>query len=85
MFTGYNLQEFIMEFNSEEKCKNYLFKLKWEGGFRCVRCGHRGYCNTVKFGELKCNKCKNKHSVTSGTLFHHLKFDIVKAFLMVFW
>jgi hypothetical protein len=36
------------------------------------------------FGELKCNKCKNKHSVTSGTLFHHLKFDIVKAFLMVF-
>jgi hypothetical protein len=34
MFTGYNLQEFIMEFNSEEKCKNYLFKLKWEGGFR---------------------------------------------------
>jgi hypothetical protein len=84
MFTGYNLQEFIMEFNSIEKCKKYLFDLKWEAGFKCVRCGHKGHCNTVKFGELKCNKCKNKHSVTSGTLFHHLKFDIVKAFLMVF-
>ncbi len=73
-----------MEFNSIEKCKKYLFDLKWEAGFKCVRCGHKGHCNTVKFGELKCNKCKNKHSVTSGTLFHHLKFDIVKAFLMVF-
>ena len=84
MFTGYNLQEFILEFNSEEKCKKYLYDIKWALGFACVRCGHKGHCNTVRFGELKCNKCKHKHSVTSGTLFHHLKFDIVKAFLMVF-
>lgn len=84
MFTGYNLQDFISAFNTEEKCKSYLFKLKWKEGFACGRCGHKGHCHTTKFGELKCNKCKHKHSVTSGTLFHHLKFDIVKAFLMVF-
>ena len=84
MFTGYNLQEFIMAFNTEEKCRRYLFDLKWASGFKCVRCGHPGHCNTVRYGELKCNKCKTRHSVTSGTLFHHLKFDIVKAFLMVF-
>lgn len=84
MFTGYNLQDFITAFNTEEKCKRYLFNLKWHEGFTFTRCGHKGHCHTTKFGELKCNKCKHKHSVTSGTLFHHLKFDIVKAFLMVF-
>lgn len=84
MFTGYNLSEFMAQFNSSEKCSKYLFDLKWEAGFVCVRCSHKGFCNTTKFGELKCNRCKHKHSVTAGTLFHHLKFDLTKAFLMVF-
>lgn len=84
MFTGYNLSEFMTQFNSKEKCSKYLFDLKWNGGFVCVRCFHKGFCNTTKFGELKCNRCKHKHSVTAGTLFHHLKFDLTKAFLMVF-
>lgn len=84
MFTGYNLQDFILEFSTAEKCQKYLFDLKWSSGFSCVRCTHKGYCHTSKYGELKCNRCKHKHSVTSGTLFHHLKFDIVQAFLIVF-
>lgn len=84
MFTGYNLQEFIFQFDTPEKCKKYLFNLKWQDGFTCIRCKHKGHCNTKNYGELKCNKCKHKHSVIAGTLFHHLKFDIVKAFLMVF-
>jgi len=84
MFTGYNLSEFITQFDSVEKCKKYLFDLKWSGGFVCVRCCHKSFCNTTKFGELKCNRCKHKHSVTADTLFHHLKFDLTKAFLMVF-
>lgn len=84
MFTGYNLSEFMSQFSSSEKCRKYLFELKWKAGFVCVRCCHKGFCNTTKFGELKCNRCKHKHSVTAGTLFHHLKFDLSKAFLMVF-
>lgn len=38
MFIDYNLQEFISQFNTPDKCKNYLFDLKWqEEGFynRC--------------------------------------------------
>lgn len=66
MFTGYNLSEFMTQFNSEEKCSKYLFDLKWNGGFVCVRCFHKGFCNTPKFGELKCNRCKHKHSITAG-------------------
>jgi hypothetical protein len=84
MFTGYNLTEFITQFSSKEKCSSYLFDLKWRDGFVCVRCSHKGFCNTTKLGELKCNRCKHKHSVTADTLFHHLKFDLTKAFLMVF-
>ena len=46
MFTGYNLQEFMLQFDTAEKCKKYLFELKWQEGFTCARCKHRGHCNT---------------------------------------
>lgn len=84
MFTGYKIQEFISQFDTEEKCKMYLYERKWQDGFRCKKCNHLGHCTTTKFAELKCNRCKHRHSVTAGTLFHHLKFSIVDAFLIVF-
>lgn len=33
MFKGYNLQEFIMEFDSELNCNKYLFDIKRALGF----------------------------------------------------
>lgn len=27
-------------FQSEEACREYLFRLHWPNGFRCPRCGH---------------------------------------------
>jgi hypothetical protein len=45
-----NLTEFEKEFNTEEQCREYLFKLRWEDGYHCPR--FRKGPNT-NFGSVK--------------------------------
>lgn len=63
-----NLTEFEKEFNTEEQCREYLFKLRWEDGFRCPRCkcDKAWLVSEVKF---KCHNCGYQTSVIAGTIF----------------
>lgn len=70
--------EFKKIFKNEEACGTYLIELKWGKGFHCAR------CNSSDFSEeddnsRRCRKCNYKESLTSGTIFHHLRFPIDKA------
>jgi hypothetical protein len=71
-------------FNSNEKCLEFLAELKWADGFVCRKCGNTNYCHGKTPHARRCTKCKTEESATTGTIFHHCKFDISKAFFIAY-
>jgi len=63
-----NLEEFEKEFNTEEQCLNYLFKLRWENGYRCPRCENEK-ARQVRGVKYECLSCGYQTSVIAGTIF----------------
>lgn len=62
--------DFRERFDTEEKCRNYFIKLRFQNGFCCPHCGSRK-CGTIKTRNLlRCKSCRKQISVTSGTVFH---------------
>lgn len=62
------LLEFERMFSSEEKCVEYIIKLKWIDGFKCTKCNSKGYW-LLSRNRIGCNKCGQKNSILSGTIF----------------
>jgi hypothetical protein len=71
-------------FVSDEKCLEFLANLKWSGGFACRKCGNTNSCAGKSPWSRRCTKCKSEESATSGTIFHHCKFAIHKAFFIAY-
>lgn len=84
LFKGMDFLEFTDRFRTNEDCKAYLAHLKWVNGFVCRKCGstqsHKSKDPTIK----RCKNCYHIETATAGTLFHKLKFDLRKAFAIVF-
>lgn len=83
IFQGQNLLEFSKEFKTDQDCKLYLSKVKWEDGYSCRNCKHTAAQIRKDFSRT-CNKCSNTESVTADTLFHRVRFGIRKAFFICF-
>lgn len=84
MFEGLSSLEFSKRFLNDEDCYKYLMDLKWSKGYKCSRCENPKAVKGKKWYYKRCNKCMYDESVTSGTLFHKLKFPILKAFHICF-
>lgn len=84
MFQGLSSVEFSKKFSNDEDCYKYLMDLKWSKGYQCSKCGHSKYVKGRKWYYKRCRECMYDESVTSGTLFHKLKFPIHKAFHICF-
>ena len=64
-------QEFDDWFDSEDKCLQFIAKLRWSKGFRCPACGIESEnLSLMERGLFLCRQCKRQTSVTAGTLFH---------------
>jgi len=74
---------FNKAFDTHEKCFTYLCDLKWSDGFTCKRCEHNVAIKGRTWYYRKCQKCKYDESCTAHTLFHKLKFPVIRAFMMV--
>lgn len=85
MFNGVNILEFSKRFTCDEDCLDYLGELKWYKGFSCRRCKNVKYCSTSRYGERRCTKCRTVESPTAHTLFHKVKFPLLKAFYIIFY
>lgn len=77
-------EEFNTRFSTEKGCYKFLSDLKWESGYKCSRCESEIYIKGKQHHNRRCSKCGYDESPTSGTLFHNLKFGILKAFEMVY-
>lgn len=85
LFKGTNLIDFINRFDNKEKCKKYLAEIKWANGFTCSKCNHTHYWIKKNDPFVRvCKGCRHIESVTANTLFHKVKFDLQKAFLIIF-
>lgn len=62
------LKEFEKYFGTEKQCLDYLYKLRWEFGYRCPKCQHNEMWK-IKDYKYKCKKCGYQTTVISGTLF----------------
>lgn len=84
-FKSLTIFEFQEQFPDEDACLKYLANLKWSDGFVCPNCGHTHYCQGKRKHDRQCTRCHRSISPTSGTLFHKVKFSILKAFYIVYY
>lgn len=83
IFKGQEVIEFSKRFQSDLDCKKYLAELKWKSGFTCRKCGHQGSQIRKDYART-CNKCSDTESAGADTLFHKVKFGLLKAFHICF-
>ena len=77
-------QMFTERFTTKQDCYGFLAELKWPDGYSCKRCRSSAYIKGKQPCSRRCSKCGYDESTTAGTLFHKLKFDIRKAFGMLY-
>jgi transposase-like protein len=79
------LVEFDSRFGDEERCRDFLVKLRWPDGFVCPKCKRRDAWVNCR-GLFEC-RCGRQTSVTAGTVFQGtrkpLRFWFKVMFLMV--
>ena len=79
------LFDFQNSFSTENDCLEYLANDKWKDGYVCKKCSNTSYCKGIKDLDRQCTKCRYLESPTAGTLFHKIKFPLVKAFHIVYF
>lgn len=75
-----NLNTLVERFHSEENCRKYLAALRWPKDIICPRCGSTSISTIYTRNQLDCNTCRNRFSVTSGTIFHDSHLPLWKWF-----
>lgn len=75
--------QFLQVFPDELACLKHLMAMKWTGDFRCRRCQYNTFATGYRKYSRKCQRCGYDETVTSGTIFHNLKFPLTKAFYLV--
>ena len=84
-FKSLSLFEFQERFPDAESCKADLVELKWGDGYHCRKCGHGSHCGGRAEMSRQCTSCRYVESPTAGTLFHKVRFDLLKAFYIVYF
>jgi hypothetical protein len=84
-YQSLSLFEFQQRFATDTQCLAYLSAEKWKNGYSCPQCGHTHYCQGGTPYSRQCTRCKHTDSPTAGTLFHKVKFPLLKAFYIVYF
>jgi transposase-like protein/ribosomal protein L37AE/L43A len=79
-----NMVEFMKRFQTEEQCREALFKLRWPDGFVCPICGHREFYSVKRRNIYHCRKCEHQESITAHTIFHGSHTPLTKWFIALF-
>lgn len=78
-----SVEDFEARFSSEEKCREYVFQLRWPEGFRCPRCEHdRAWAASATLWQ--CCRCDHQTSATAGTVFQDTRKPL-KMWFRAMW
>lgn len=80
----FDRKSFEERFGTKKDCYAHLAALKWGQGYECRRCKANKHIKGKQPFSRRCSKCGYDESTTAFTLFHKLKFDIDKAFGMLY-
>jgi transposase-like protein len=80
-----SLFDFQAKFSTDRDCIEHVSAIKWSNGFECKKCKHTHYCKGVNEFDRQCTRCRSIESPTAGTLFHRVRFPLIKAFYMVYF
>ncbi|WP_336516232.1 transposase [Pollutibacter soli] len=79
-FKSTTFQKFNQIFKTDDDCRTYLYSIKWQNGYCCRKCNNDlSYKGETKFHQ-RCRLCDYDESVTANTVFHKIKFPLLKAF-----
>lgn len=84
MFSTLSTFEFQRQFTDVNSCLSYLSETKWQNGYQCRKCGCEQYTKGYHPFARRCRSCRYDESATAHTVFHNLKFNLLKAFYGVF-
>jgi len=86
MKTFKSILEFQKEFSTDEKCREYLEQQRWNGTPACPFCGSINVHRFPNGKIFKCREkqCRNKFSVTVGTVYENTKIPLTKWFLATY-
>lgn len=73
-------EEFRKQYETEEACREELFRLRFPDGFVCPRCGCREYYPIRKRNTCQCKSCRRQTSVTTGTVMHRTHLPLTNWF-----
>lgn len=79
-----NLIQVAEYFKTEEICKEYLAKIRWNGKVTCPHCNHNKVYKTNRGYKCANPKCYKKFTVTVGTYFENTKITLRKWFLAIY-
>jgi transposase-like protein len=79
-----NLVKLAREYDSDNKCREYLEELQWPDGVKCSRCGSEKISRIEKRHQYDCDSCRYQFSVTAGTIFHDSHLPMWKWFAAVY-
>jgi transposase-like protein len=78
-------QEFDAWFATEDRCRDYLRRVRWPSKFQCPRCGSESQPWVTARGYLHCRTCQGEVSVTAGTMFERLRKPLRDWFLAIWF
>ncbi len=84
MFSTLSTFEFQHRFTGVDDCLSFLSELKWKDGYQCRKCSCTHYTKGYHPFARRCKQCRYDESATAHTIFHNLKFNLLKAFYGVF-
>jgi ISXO2-like transposase domain/Transposase zinc-ribbon domain len=81
------------QFDTEEKCLDYLEKMRWPAGVACLKCGSQNVAKITRASRTKnkrkrlfqCREkeCGHQFSATAGTIFHDSHLPLEKWFMAI--
>jgi len=74
-----SFEEFKHTFPSDKHIFRFISDLKWHDEYICKKCGNKEWKEGSQYLSRKCTECKYEESVTANTLFHGVKFPLVKS------
>jgi transposase-like protein len=88
-----NLIDVNEQFKTEEQCLDYLEKMRWPSGIRCLVCGADKVSRYERESKTKNKRtriyqclepsCKQQFTATAGTIFHDSHLPLTKWFMAV--
>ena len=68
-------------FSSQERCQEFLRRLRWPNGVECPRCKGKDVARLEKYAKFWCPECDYQFSVTVGTVFQDSHLPLEKWFV----